>query len=149
MEISPQKASGCPCKSPWLAAPSQPDKHPLYTLRHVGSPSGDLTQTLPAAVALSPPSLDQEVSISSKRLPRVPCRLLSASRALHPFSGSSYASLAACDFSPVLCGSRRAPGPWGRHPGVPSAQHFVAPPQMTTPSCWGQGHPPHHHTHTP
>lgn len=37
-------------------------------------------------------------------------------------------------FSPVPCGCTRAPGPSGRHPWVPRAQHFVAlpTPQMTT-----------------
>lgn len=33
-------------------------------------------------------------------------------------------------FSPVLCGRRLC----GRHPQVPSAQHFVAPPWITPPS---------------
>lgn len=33
-------------------------------------------------------------------------------------------------FSPVLCGHRLC----GRHPQVPSAQHFVAPPRITPPS---------------
>lgn len=48
----------------------------------------------------------------------------------HPFSGSSYKSIVLYLLHSCSLWLRTDPGLCGRHPRVPSAQHFVAPPQV-------------------
>lgn len=123
---------GCLCNSTWPAATPACSRRRRSTRGahsgRLGSPPGGLTQPPLAAVCL----LGRKA-----RLHPLKQLLRGSTDSLRQRAGSGGAGSPLllrkqlqihCPgvFSPVPCACTRAPGPSGRHPWVPRAQHFVA-----------------------